>query len=230
MDSGLPPAIPALVIPRARVFLEATDQPGNLLGRGHLHRGLMLKQSSRPFTNHAVGRAVRIAIERSAGRVLSVFGDTRRLQNIGIDGDDVSGGVSDADRVLGRSLIEIVPIRMAAKHDIIVAAAGDKHSVWSIGGFLLQRRNQFVHALDFVGPQPGCRVGRIIRKNGVWMKMDVVEARRDGLAREVNDPRCRTRQPADLGVGSDSGEASVIDRESLRAWGLDASTVMMLAY
>ena len=112
-------------------------------------------------------------------------------QNVRIDHDNVPRGMGDADGVIGRGLVEVMPVGMAAQRHVVIAAAGDQQALRSPAGFLLQRRNQLIHVLDLVGTQPGRGVRRIVRKNRVGMQMDIVESRRDRLASEIDHLRRR---------------------------------------
>ncbi len=120
-DPGLPPAIPALVMPRSAYPRKAAAACPATWSTEQAPRAppAAAERSACPAGGvgslriACVRRAVRIAIEGTAGWILGLPCDSRRIQNVAVDGDDVPRSVADQDGMLGRNLVQVVAIRMA---------------------------------------------------------------------------------------------------------------------
>ena len=118
-----------------------------------------LQQPRGGLATHAVGRAVGIAVEGAAGGIFRILGDSRGVQNVTVDHGDVARRVADADGVCGRGLIEIVSRRVAPELGVLVTRAADHLSGRRFIGLGLQRRDQLIHVVNFLGPQPRRVIG-----------------------------------------------------------------------
>ena len=153
---------------------------------------------------NARGLPVPVALDRAAGNVRGVRGDTRGLEGQGIREGHVTVEPADPDRVLGRHGVDHAAVRQLAAPKLMVPISPrDPRS----------GRHCFRELSDALGKELG-RVGipklngREIEAPAQEVDVRVDEPRHDELARGVDDGRV-TDERAYLGARADREEAPV---------------------
>ena len=124
--------------------------------------------------------------------------------------------MSDRHRLCRGHFIQVVPVGMAAKQDVVVSISADHLARRSDRSLLLQGGHKLIDRLDPVAAQPHPVIRRVLIEDRLRVQVRVIEPRGHCLTLEVNYlGRCHLEFEY-LRIRSNGGKPSIVDGKGLR--------------